>query len=261
MKATEVKLLPPRILLYGDYGTGKTFFIGMLHEELKKRGTKGIRLFDFDLSQTLPNFNFDVDIGDTYGKYLTTTGFDAFIREFSQYEEDPDGFGGFAIDSLTTLQQVVMSWVHRKFPQVKRPLSFLSSRQDWGVLIEVFNQILPQLQKISQHSLIVVTAHIRRNPDATGQKEIPLPAVAGSTLPSSLGLWFTEVWLTRVEGTAFNPKYVIQTRPDDMFKCKTQIKDMPGVAESHVVLAKLIETMFAKTAEAAETAEAAKVEA
>lgn len=243
MLATELKNTPPRILVFGDYGTGKTHLIGLLHNELLKRNTKGVRAFDFDLSHTWQQNKFSIDIGPKYAHYVNE-GFDAFLNDFTTFEKNPQGFGGFAIDSLTSLQRVVMEWVHKKNPS-KRPLGFLSSQQDWGILIEVFGKMMPQLQVISSHSMVIVTAHIRRQADSSDAKiEMPLPAIAGRTLPSSIGLWFTEVWKTSVEGTAYKPQYRIQTRPDSIYKCKTQIAEMPGIVDMDKAVSILVESIY-----------------
>lgn len=40
MKATEMPVIHPRILLVGEGGAGKTYTLGLLHELYKRVGTK-----------------------------------------------------------------------------------------------------------------------------------------------------------------------------------------------------------------------------
>jgi hypothetical protein len=185
-------------------------------------------MLDFDDgSNTLRSAGFDVtverfvDTRETKGEACAR-----FLQRLEEFESDNEGFGGIAIDSLTTLQYMVMKYVHHINPS-KRPLGFLSSQQDYGILVDIFNNIFPALMNISEHSMLIMTGHIRTRQDEITGAVTKTPMVYGSALPSSIGIFFNEVWRLHVTGTSANRKHVAQTYPDITYPCKTQVTDMP----------------------------------
>lgn len=235
MKVSELDTINPRILLIGDYGAGKTHTIGLFHEELKRRGTRGIYMFDFDHgAQTLKSAGFgDVEL-DLYvdeGRNVRAQAFRSFMAKFSNLEKDMDGFGGIAIDSLTTLQKAAGRYAQHINPTGKRSLEFMMSLQDWGVLIEILEQMFPQLLRVSHQSIIIMTAHLQERQNELTQTIETLPAVAGKKLPSSIGLWFNEVWYLQTSVSEDKVSCTAVTRNTRLAKarCKTQTS---GIATS-----------------------------
>lgn len=245
MKATEIKEKHFRMLLMAPYGAGKTYLVGLIHEMLKKQGNKGVYLFDFDAGvQTLSSAGFDVEF-DFYtdNKSDLTTGFERFQSKYNAIEANTDGLGCIAIDSLSTLQKSSMKYVHR-INKTKRQLGFLSSRNDYGVQIDILTQMFPQFLALSKRMNIIMTCHTRERekeaPVVIGNTENDgeppartieaveiLPAVVGRSLPSQIGMWFNEVWYLRSESNAAFTSRKVQTASGDNVHCKTQIAKMP----------------------------------
>jgi hypothetical protein len=227
----ESPIVPLRILLMSPYGGGKTYLIGYLSKRLQELTGKTMKLFDFDIGwQTLKSNNFNLDVIS----YLVDPenmgeAFNEFDDDFHQYLSDPGKYGGFAIDSLTTLQACAMDYVLTE-NKVKRRAAGrfqMTDKNDFGVLVTMLMQILPQILKISSHSVFIMTAHTRLMEDAmTGEKKI-LPAISGKALPSQVGSWFNECWYLSAEGYRGDVKRIAQTASGGQVDCKSQIADMP----------------------------------
>ena len=217
------------MLWFAGIGAGKTYLLGQLHEELKKKGTRGLKMFDIDRGfNTLRAAGFDVDVDfytDPPGK--PGVAFYKLSQDLTRFERDPEGYGGFAIDSLTTMQRIAMTYVH-KINKAKRHLGFLSSQQDYGILIELMNQMFPQFINISSKAIFVLTAHIKIFEDQASGTIIRSPNVIGKSFPSSVGLWFNEVWHLSTSGRGNDIKYNAQTKHDTMVQCKSQTPGMPA---------------------------------
>jgi hypothetical protein len=227
----ETPSVPLRILLMSPYGGGKTHLIGYISKRLEELTGKTIKLFDFDIGwQTLKSQNFNLDVIS----YLVDpsnmgSAFEEFDDDFHQYLNDPGKYGGFGVDSLTTLQACAMDYVLKE-NKVKRRAAGkfqMTDKNDFGVLVTMLMQILPQILKISSHSIFVMTAHTRlMEDDMTGEKKI-LPAISGKALPSQIGGWFNEVWFLHSEGYRGDVKRLAQTMSGGQVDCKTQIANMP----------------------------------
>jgi hypothetical protein len=252
MKATEIQEAGTRMLWFGGIGAGKTYLLGQLHEELKKKGTRGLKMFDVDRGfNTLRAAGFDVDVSfynDPPGK--PGDAFWKLSNDLTRYERDNEDFGGFAIDSLTTLQRIAMTYVHRIAKDIKRPLGFLSSKQDYGILIELLNQMFPQFINIAEKSIFVLTAHVKLFEDQASSSVIRTPNVVGKSFPSSVGLWFNEVWYLSTTGRGEAIEYVAQTQHDIMLQCKSQTPYMRAQLPAVEALKLVIEhcPLFSKTA-------------
>jgi len=234
---SSAPVAPLRILLMGPYGIGKTYLIGYFNKRLQELTGKGIKDFDFDLGwPTLKNAGFNVD-GISYVIDPDNMGsaFDEFDIDFHQYLNDPHGYGGFAIDSLTTLQACTMDYVFRENVRVggesinRRRVgrTQLATENDYGALVVIMGQLLPQILQISRHSIFIMTAHTRMMEDkASGEMKI-MPAISGRSLPSQIGGWFNEVWYLRAEGYRGDVTRLAQTASGGQVDCKTQIAGMP----------------------------------
>jgi len=219
----EEKSMPSKIIIYGHAGAGKTHMLHLIHEGLKKLGTKGLYIMDFDGTRTLHKLKHDGDV-ELFVDTKKTKGesFERWMYRINEFEKDHEGYGGFAIDSLTTMQHMMMNYVH-KINKVARHLDFLSNMQDYGVLVDLLEQMMPQFTHISSKALLILTAHIRSFEDTTeGGKTYCTPSVRGRVLPSSLGLYFNEVWRLDKSGTGAGLKRRVQTDKDYKYIAKTQ---------------------------------------
>ena len=231
--ATDVKQHHFRGLWYSDFGEGKTYLLGLFHNALKERGTKGLYLLDTDRGvNTLATGGFDVAFDDVSGgtKSQSEDAYQFFTRRLNELDQNEgEGYGAVAIDSLTTLQKIIMAHVHT-ISTAKRPLGgILSSQQDYGALIQIMENLFPFLQRLSTHMDVIMTAHLleRRNED-TGQLWL-LPSIMGKKFPSQIGLWFNEVWRLSAERSGNEITRKAQTASFNRHKCKSQVADMPHI--------------------------------
>jgi hypothetical protein len=147
-----------------------------------------------------------------------------------ELERDTQGYGGVAIDSLTTMQRAGMKFVHKLQPGIKRQLNFISNQNDYLVLMDIMSQLLPQLQSLTVKGMeVIVTSHIREFQSPLTAEIRNVPAIVGKTLPSQIGLWFNEVWRLFAEVRNDKVVHYAQTATADRYACKTQVKDMPIV--------------------------------
>jgi hypothetical protein len=225
------RVVPLRILLMSPFGGGKTHLLGYIAKRLYELTGKGMKGFDFDLGwQTLKSNNFSMDLISYVlepGNFGAT--WDEFDVDFHKYLADPGNYGGFSIDSLTTLQGCAMDYVFRENKIKRREVGRfqLTNENDFGALVLVLMQVLPQILKISSHSIFVMTAHTRYIDDKISGGVKMRPAVSGQALPAQLGGWFTECWYLKAEGYRDDVKRLAQTMSDSTVDCKTQIGGMP----------------------------------
>lgn len=228
MKATEIMICFPRILLVGDYGTGKTYFLGKLHKRLCNLNSKGLYLLDHDLGYpTLRSAKFDVETELFYDKDPRyPNAWEQTIERITEFEEDNRGYHFAAIDSLTSLHTAAMNYVisineikGRYIGRIR-----MANLNDFGVLVNIFGQFFPQLLRISLKMGFILTAHIREREHPVTKEVELFPAIAGKSLPSQIGDWFNEVWHIFIDNKG---ERIIQTRSGNRIDCKTQIAEMP----------------------------------
>jgi hypothetical protein len=227
----EAPSIPLRVLLMSPYGGGKTYLIGYLSSRLEQITGKGMRLFDFDLGwQTLKSNGFKLD-ATSYVVDPNDMGktWDEFDEDFHVYLDDPGKYSGFAIDSLSTLQGCAMDYVLKE-NKVKRRTAGrfqMTDKNDFGVLVTMLMQVLPQILRISSHSVFLMTAHTRLTTDEKSGLTKMLPAISGKALPSQIGGWFNEVYYLKTEGYRENVERLAQVMSDGQVDCKTQMANMP----------------------------------
>jgi len=227
MKIGETPNIHGRHLWIGDYGAGKTYMLGQIHNELKKNGSKGLYLMDVDIGhKTLKSAGI---ADDMELKMLVGAGaYPEFADLLKGFAEDTRGYGGIAIDSLTSLEKIILKHIMTEIAAGKdRPLGFLPSLQDQGALVNMIETIMPYLMAISLKMEVIMTAHLQERKSEDTGILWKLPCVTGRKLPSKLGSYFNEVWL--IDAQMMDGKIVrtAQTATYDRNKCKTQIKDMP----------------------------------
>ena len=244
MKIGETPNVHGRHLWIGDYGSGKTYMLGQMHNELKKNGSKGLYLMDIDIGhKTLKSAGIADDM-----ELAMFTGKEAYVRwaaKIKEFATDNLGYGGLAIDSLTALEKHCLKHIMTEIAPTKdRPLGFLPSLQDQGALVNMLEGIMPYLQSISLHMEVIMTAHLQTRRDEISNIAWNLPSIVGKKLPSKIGSYFNEVWLIEAEKKIVEGESVIertaQTATFDRNKCKTQVKDMPLKLPTHEAITRAV---------------------
>ena len=226
-----------RYLWYGDYGCGKTHLIGTIHELLRGQGYGGVYIADFDAgTKTLVGREGceDVEFDIFYkGDWLKLK------QQLIKVTKSGDKYSCIAIDSLTLLQDAAMIYGQTELDKKrlrrmsaekikdKRHLGFVPNIQDYGIALQVLTRFLRVLHSLSYSYHVILTAHLLERENArTGLVEM-LPNVMGKRFPSSIGLWFNEVWKLSLELDGSEKVQDALTFGEGYYKCKSQTLDMP----------------------------------
>ena len=223
----------PRILLIGDSGTHKTFFLSTV---------PGIYIFDFDKGMAIARGK-DVEY-DTFkdaprgSKAMPDHGIYPYGRSWPEFikrmnvigqliEKDewltPEGLPRpLGLDSLTTMANSAMAYVMSNDAKHGGGAPQL---QHWGAQMNLLETVMDQLN--SWPVPIIVTAHIQRNTNDLTQTVEMLPLVTGK-LAGKVSLYFDEVYYAQVTGTGDRKKFTLKTESDAMHK---QAKTRYGVKE------------------------------
>lgn len=206
----------PKILLFGDSGTHKTFFAA---------GCPNVHVFDFDGGMAIVR-GMDVEyttikdapkgftVREDRGTYAWGTGWEQFIKKLNVIGEriDEGEFIPIAIDSLTTLSNLAMNYIKKQDGRRQQdPIRI----QDWGGQTQLLEVVMDQLT--SWPVPLIVTAHVQRNTNDLTETIEMLPLLTGK-FAGKVGLYFDEVYYTTVSGKGDKKKFVLQTESYGLVK-------------------------------------------
>lgn len=205
------------VLLYGDFGTGKTTMIGT--------APKPIWLHSFDPGGTTTAAlqalieSGDIIVQDFSGdSYKDPKKFREWEREFGQMQRDSlfEHIGTYAVDSVTKWADALMHEIVKKGGMKNDGIP-----QQRDYLVQQMTAV-DYLEKFCDLPCnVIVTGHIGLEKDeVTGKLETGL-LLAGK-LSGKVPLVFDEKWLTRTEGKS-DVRYVVQTRNDGYYKAETRM--------------------------------------
>lgn len=219
------------ILLVGDSGTHKTWFLG---------GCPKPFIFDFDKGlailrdQELDYATFkDAPYGSKLfnkekGIYEWGKAWPAFLVKLNELgaavEKGTCPFETLGFDSITTLSMICMNYV---LDQNSRTPAMGPRIQDWGMQIGLLETVMDQLTAWTAF-IKVVTAHIQRDTNLITQQVEKLPLVTGK-LAGKLSIYFDEVWFCDVKADAVDGAkrtFYLKTVSDATFR---QAKSRFGV--------------------------------
>ena len=219
MKLSEIPVGPPKILLYGPAGSGKTAFAMTLGA--------GLRLYDLD---------YGVEVGRTFkDKFLDARMAVVILRYDEQKLLSPTGWLRFrtdifglqtttslpkavCIDSLTAAISMAMRFVlsnNGRLDYGKGVLPPAIEQAHWGMAFTELTNILLVLRGLPIP--VVVLAHEQRDTQ-TSALELAVP---GKNLPAIIPQFFDELWYARIFPSATGPQYMIWTS-NDGFPAKTR---------------------------------------
>lgn len=213
----------PSVLLIGDSGTHKTWFVGTCPSPY---------IFDFDKGlatlRGVPGIEFDTfkdapsgskTVNPEQGIYSYGKAWPAFIKRLNEIGKEMDDgvckYQTLGLDSLTTLSNIAMNYVlasdgHTGNPQI----------QHWGSQMQLLEKVMDQFTSWPINK--VVTAHIQRNTNDVTQVIEMLPLVTGK-LAGKVALYFDEVYFATM---GKDSSFVLTTKSTAMMK---QAKSRYGV--------------------------------
>lgn len=230
--AADIKLgTDASILLVGDGGTHKSFFIGTCPSPIYVFDTdKGMSIhtgradIDYDTFREMPQgreLDKDAQVfNPAEGWYEWGTAWPAFLRKLNELGTTLDNgtckYKTIAVDSLTMLTDIALSYIlktnRRTVPEIR----------DWGAFLSNMTSVFSQLT--GWPLVKVLTAHIKRDENALTQTVEKLPLVPGQ-FAGKVAVLFDEVYYTDFKSDpiksgepARRMKWFLQTQPDGVIK-------------------------------------------
>jgi hypothetical protein len=239
-KATEKELVFPRLFVLGSPGSGKTHFIGLVHEMTTRySNTGGVYDGDFDNGwSTLKGQNFDVTVEEYHDadpkKPLAWKRF-CDDEEKIYTSGNPNNYAFIAGDSFTTMQNGIFNDIVSLMTGriIKNRIFYrnvaMTDKSDYGVFERfVSNDFFPSMIAHCDKYGFILTVHTEFVHGGAGEPPRIVPKIKGEALGTeTIMLYFNEAILTKISGTGSNAKNVIQTKGDSYVSLKSQIPGMP----------------------------------
>lgn len=224
-----------KILVWGDSGNGKTCFATGFP------GPIWVADFDNKISSAASFYaNSDQLSQIEYDNYAPTDTRGASAERFNiklaeLKKSQPFPYKTIVLDSLTTFSDEAMRYLMRMNPGIKRTETkgaLTPALQDYQVSRLFFKQFITEFLNFPCN--VVVTAHIQTEKDEMTGEILRSPMMSGK-LAHELPIYFSEVYRAFVK----DGKYLAQTKSDNKFQCRTQIKGLPSeIPLSYTELAK-----------------------
>ncbi len=227
--STKLQELGLKILLLGDYGTGKSFFAKSMPEPIflldfdgGAIGYAGTRTFVPECftalrqqpAQLFPAVERELDL--------------VLKHEHPAEKEAGEPFKTIVLDSLTTLTRAAMDYA-----MLKKPVP-PDTPPVWNVhypLAKVFiDRILDRLRRFDGFVVVIGHLEYQRN-DLTGEI-LAVPALTGK-LQTYIPAIFDEVWFTEVAQTKNGKQYLIHLAPSGFKRARSRIRSVvSGIPET-----------------------------
>ena len=226
-----------RLLIIGDYGTGKSTFASTFPEPIFLLDFDDGRLSYLGKKVYIPDCFEDANLNDMQF-------WNALEIELEQVQKGthPEGkFRTIVIDSLTTLTKKALSNA-----LMKRPVA-QDSPPVWNVhypIVKVqVDKIIDKIKKMDTNVVVIGHAHYEKN-DLTGEI-IVTPSVTGN-LRTYLPALFDEVYFADVIQTKQGRKYVVNVAPVGFRKARSRLKKAFNLPDQFENDYKVIEQLIKK---------------
>jgi len=222
-----------KILIYGEYGGGKTRFASTAPKPMLLvnfdpggwvtiKGTPGVKLEDL--------YTANAQVEGKKSKMVL----DKILRDLEKTPKESFPYKTIGLDSLTFLSQILMGYIEmltgraEKYgvPVVKGSDGGAMRESDYGTLGDLQEDIVKRFLGLPCH--FILTSHARvATQKLPGNLEnvLYLPAMEGIKFPQQLPGYFSEVYkmITIPKGGGKEPDYKLQTRADYQWGAKTRL--------------------------------------
>ena len=228
----------PKILIVGDGGTQKTRFAASCPSPY---------IFSFDDNlDAASSFSFDYDTftdapwrppgkkqatNEALGIYPWGTGWDKLVDKLDDefwplVEKGELPYRTIVLDSITTMANLSINQVLKLDNKTGKTNPLV---QHWGQQLRNLETTIQEI--CTWPVIVVVTAHVRRDDNIlTGEREM-LPLIGGQ-FGAKVGVYFSEVYYTKVSGAGDKRKIELMTEPQGLYKMAKSGKNVPNGTEA-----------------------------
>jgi hypothetical protein len=204
-KTSDLKVTSLKVLTYGKSGTGKTFSLDTL--------PKPTFIYSFDPGG-LTSLRDCQDI-----EYYEPKDFKDFEKHLEKEIKLSD-YQSLAIDSLTTLAEIVMCYCQNISGKSISKIVKIPTQNDWMTQMALVSQVLDHIFNMPLHT--VVTAHEELLKDELSGRIMGVPLITGK-LKFKIPLYFSEVYHARTKKADEDIKYLFMTKDDALYSAKSRM--------------------------------------
>lgn len=210
------------IMLYGDFGEGKTTFATTF--------PKPLLFFDIDKRHQTYAGMKDVDyiVYEDTGK--RADAYKEFEKDLRKYQSSGD-YATVIIDSTTTLLDIMKNDILGMRGTGSAATEGLSLPQ-WGTVTERYRRVFSILKGYNSHSIAISHAQMFQD-ELTGEIKT-VTMMVGRKFPQKAPLFFDEIYrcFTENDRKSKNKDYLIQTRSDRKYPARSSLnlRDKEGHA-------------------------------
>jgi hypothetical protein len=221
MKIADLKLAPPTIALYGEFGSGKTALALTLGKRLKMLSLEGTNLrVGVSLKDKFLNDRMEVDLEEfsdpDIGKAVAFEKIKARVVEIvKEVSVGKNQYQAICMDSLTALLSEGTRAIVRRGG--KNPLTQNLSQPEWGTLFTEVGGIIRMFKAIPILSIMILHEQIVYVNDVP-QRQLAIP---GNKFYPTVPRQFDEIWYTKVKSSKDGGVYSLQCRSDGTSKAKS----------------------------------------
>jgi len=236
---------PQSILLLGQPGTGKSTLLCQFEDLFVLDCDNNLAgpMRYLEKENKLGNFYYGSPYLDDEGKPLNRRDwYDRAIQLLLEADKEPK-VKGFAIDSLTSFSEIIMTKVLLLNNKTlgdfelgsKKPIDDKFTYDEWGALFNLMKQLIFRLK--STNKLVIFVGHIRTKEDELSKVLRQYVAFPGQT-SEIMASFFSEVWLMEsrlsLVGNKKVEERVIRTFPQVEAQCSLGLKSPSGIVSGSV---------------------------
>lgn len=242
MKASEIKQNPPRIILWGDSGCGKTALAATLgaRAQLMDLDNGLLTLAKLNDKFTADRLNVDVKPFRESRPHLKANMFSDFrahaLSVYNDVTSKKFPFDAVIVDSLTALADAALNQVLYNSGQLSSP----PQRQHWGAAFMEIKSVLNILLSLPIVVIVIGHEEIKSyGPEKARIEKLGL-ALSGKNLSAQICRQFDEIWYLRSRPAGGGKlKFTIQTINDERISAKSRA-NIPTDTNADIGMGELI---------------------
>jgi len=220
MKLAEIELADPKIILLGQFGTGKTCLASTLGEGCLYLDLDGGLRASATLKDQFQAMRAKIEVVQILERDPRSPTVLLKVKEQVSKLLDLSVKGTLpwkyiVIDGYTNLAESAIRWVQKANGLIGKPLQI----QHWGMAFMEIEEVLQQLRAIPIVFVLIAHTHREVSDDEGVKYEILTP---GQKLKDKVPGYFDEAWMMKVTGSGTARRYAVMTQSTGMYNAKTR---------------------------------------